>query len=219
MTTLVLRIAVAWVVISSAVFARQAEPPPPASQMTPLFDGRTLAGWEGNPRMWRVDNGALTGGSLTDTVPVNEFLATTREFGDFIVRFQIKLTGTDGFINSGFQIRSQRVPSSSEMTGYQCDFGDPNWWGAVYDESRRNRVLSPSNMTALGPVLRRQDWNDYVIRAAGPRITTWINGVMGTDYREADPSIPLTGKFGIQVHGGGKALVQVRNIAVQDLRP
>ena len=95
----------------------------------PLFDGKTLAGWEGSAAIWRVEGGALTGGSLTETVKVNEFLATTREFGDFIVRFQIKLTGQEGFINSGFQIRSQRVPNSSEMIGYQCDFGDPELVG------------------------------------------------------------------------------------------
>lgn len=214
------RFVAAFVFLTGAVtFARQGEPPPAAGPATPLFDGKTLAGWEGNAAIWRVENGALTGGSLTETVKVNEFLATTREFSDFIVRFQIKLTGQEGFINSGFQIRSQRVPNSSEMIGYQCDFGDPSWWGAIYDESRRNRVLSPSNMAALGPVLRRNDWNDYIIRAAGPRMTTWINGQMGTDYRESDAAIPLSGKMGIQVHGGGKALVQVRNISVQELRP
>lgn len=201
----------------TVVAARQAEAPPVLSAPVSLFDGKTLAGWEGNSSIWRVEGGALTGGSLTETVKVNEFLATTREFSDFVVRFEIKLTGQDGFINSGFQIRSQRVPKSSEMTGYQCDFGDPDWWGAVYDESRRNRVLSPSNMAVIGPVIRRQDWNEYVIRANGPRITTWINGRLGTDYREADPAIPLSGKLGIQVHGGGKALVQVRNIAIQEL--
>jgi hypothetical protein len=209
---------VGFALLASAVgLAAQSEPPPASGPDTALFDGTTLAGWEGNPAIWRVEHGALTGGSLTETVKVNEFLASTREYSDFIVRFQIKLTGQDGFINSGFQIRSQRVPNSSEMSGYQCDFGDPNWWGAVYDESRRNRVLSPSNMAALGPVLRRNDWNDYVIPAAGPRITTWINGQMGTDYRETDPSIPLSGKLGLQVHGGGKALVQVRGIRIQEL--
>ena len=213
------RLVTAFVLAAGAfAAARQAEPPPALSAPTPLFDGKTLAGWEGNSSIWRVEGGALTGGSLTETVKVNEFLATTREFSDFILRFEIKLTGQEGFINSGFQIRSQRVPNSSEMTGYQCDFGDPNWWGAIYDESRRNRVLSPSDMAALGPVLRRNDWNDYIIRAQGPRITTWINGRMGTDYRETDPSIPLSGRMGIQVHGGGKALVQVRNVAIQELR-
>ena len=214
------RLSAAFVVLAAGVaLARQGEPQPlpKMGAMTSLFDGKTLTGWEGNRAIWRLEGGTLTGGSLTETVKVNEFLATTREFSDFIVRFEIKLTGQEGFINSGFQIRSQRVPNSSEMIGYQCDFGDPTWWGAIYDESRRNRVLSPSDMKALGPVIRRNDWNDYVIRAEGTRITTWINGRMGTDYRESDASIPLSGKLGIQVHGGGKALVQVRNIAIQEL--
>src|SRR5690606_31699458 len=99
------------------------------------------------------------------------------EYGNFILRLKIKLTGDPktGMINSGVQIRSQRVPNSSEMRGYQCDLGDPTWWGCVYDESRRNRVLAQSDMKALDPVLKRDGWNDYVIRADGPRITTWLN--------------------------------------------
>lgn len=211
------RLTVGVLLVCALPIAAQVPVPPAQGRATPLFDGKTLAGWEGKPGMWRVADGALTGGSGTENVNENEFLATTREFSNFIVRFQIKLTGSGGFINSGFQIRSQRVPNSSEMAGYQCDFGDPDWWGAVYDESRRNKVLSPSNMTAIGPAIRRNDWNDYVIRADGPRITTWINGVMGTDYREADPAIPQTGKLGIQLHSGGKAVVQVRNIAIEEL--
>ncbi|MEW6303035.1 MAG: PVC-type heme-binding CxxCH protein [Verrucomicrobiota bacterium] len=195
------------------------ELPPPRGKAVSLFDGTTLAGWEGNAQVWRVQDGALTGGSLTETVKRNDFLATTRDYTNFIVRFQIKLTGTEGFINSGFQIRSQRVPKSSEMAGYQCDFGEPNWYGAIYDESRRNKVMSASDMAALRPVIKRNDWNDYVIRADGPRITTWINGVMGTDFREPDPEILDWGKLGIQIHGGGKALVQVKDIRIEELPP
>lgn len=192
---------------------------PPAGKTTPLFDGKTLAGWEGDLKLWRVEDDCITGGSLVETVKHNDFLASRRDFTNFIVRMKIKLTGAEGFINSGFQIRSQRVPQSSEMSGYQCDYGDPNWWGAIYDESRRNKVMSPSDMKALGPVIQRNDWNAYVIRADGPRITTWINGVQGTHYTEADASIPDWGKLGIQVHGGGKALIQVKDITVEELPP
>src|SRR5882762_911755 len=199
--------------------ARGDEIPAPSGNAKPIFDRRSLNGWEGLENFWRVEDGALTGGSLTETVKENEFLATTRDYTNFVVRLKIKLTGTNGFINSGFQIRSQRVPGNSEMSGYQCDFGDPNWWGAIYDESRRNKVMSPSDMATLGPVIKRQDWNDYVIRADGQRITTWINGVQGTDYTENDPTIPDWGKLGVQVHGGGKALVQVKDITIEELPP
>src|SRR5436190_1875166 len=136
-------------------YLRAAEAPPEVKSGKSLFDGRSLAGWEGDSKIWRVEDGLITGGSLKEAEKQNEFLATTRDYTNFVVKFKIKLTGTEGFINSGFQIRSQRVPNSSEMSGFQCDFGEPNWYGAVYDESRRNKVLAPSDMTALGPVIKR----------------------------------------------------------------
>jgi putative membrane-bound dehydrogenase-like protein len=198
-----------------------AQPPPPASKGVSLFDGKTLAGWEGDAKLWRVQDGALTGGSLKETVKQNEFLASVRDYTNFIVRFKIKLTGTEGFINSGFQIRSQRVPNNSEMAGYQCDFGEPNWYGAIYDESRRNKVMSAADMKALRSVVKKDDWNEYVIRADGSRVTTWINSVTGTDFIEPDTAIPNYdwGKLGIQVHGGGKASVQVKDITIEELPP
>ena len=217
MTHLTKHLTVLVILTVAFIHSAGAAGPPPAGKTVSLFDGTTMTGWEGNPKIWRVENGCLTGGSYEETVKQNEFLATTRDYTNFIVRFQIKLTGSNGFINSGFQMRSQRVPNNSEMAGYQCDYGEPNWYGAVYDESRRNKVMSPSDMKALDPVIKRQDWNDYVIRADGGRITTWINGVMGADYTEADPAIPDWGKMGIQVHGGGKAVVQVRKISIEEL--
>ena len=195
-----------------------AEPPPPVGKAVPLFDGTTLAGWEGDAKLWRVEDGALTGGSLTEHVKHNVFLATEKDYADFIVRMKIKLTGT-GFVNSGFQIRSQRVKNNTEMSGYQCDYGEPTWYGYIYDESRRNRLMMQSDMAALRPVIKKDDWNEYVIHAQGGRIRTWINGVQGLDYKEADPKIVQTGKMGIQVHGGGKVLVQVKDLTIEELEP
>jgi len=196
-----------------------AGPPPELKNPKSLFDGKTLAGWEcdPNPGLCRVEDGTLTLGNEVDQVKRNDFLATKRDYTNFVIRFKIKLTGKEGFVNSGFQIRSQRVPNSGEMKGYQCDFGEPNWYGAVYDEERRNKVMSASDMKALDPVIKRQDWNDYVIAAEGRRVRTWINGVMGTDYIEQDPTIPDWGKLGIQIHGGGKSKVQVKDIFIEEL--
>lgn len=191
--------------------------PPPAVNAISLFDGVSLKGWEGNPNLWRVAEGAITGGSLTETVKQNDFLCTTSESTNFILRLQFKLTGTEGFVNSGVQIRSRRNPKSSEVTGYQCDLGDPDWWGAIYDEDRRNKVLFPTDMIAVNPVLRRGDWNDYVIRAVGPRITVWLNNVQTADYYEDDPTIPDFGVIAIQAHGGGKPLIQIKDISIEHL--
>jgi hypothetical protein len=122
-------------------------------------------------------------------------------------------------INSGVQIRSLRVPDHHEMSGYQVDAGD-KWWGKLYDESRRNKVIAePIDAAAADAAVKRDDWNDYRILAEGPRIRSWINGVPALDYTETDPAIALDGKVALQVHSGGMALVQFKDIAITELPP
>ena len=187
----------------------------------PLFDGTTLAGWEtveGDRRWWAVADGAIAGGSLSDTVPHNTFLATKESFQNFELRLEIRIRGS-GFVNSGIQIRSIRVPKSSEMQGYQVDAG-PGWWGKLYDESRRNKVIAePIDAKRLEAAIKPDDWNEYRIRAEGREIRSWINGVPALDYREPDAEIPTDGHIAIQVHSGGKAFVEVRNITIEPLPP
>jgi Domain of Unknown Function (DUF1080) len=185
-----------------------------------LFDGKTFTGWDGDTnRIWRIIDGSFVGGQLREKIARNEFLATARSFTNFVLTLEFKLLGdsSKGFVNSGVQIRSQRVPNDSEMSGYQCDLGDPTWWGALYDESRRNRVLAQSDMKSLAPVLKRNDWNHYEIRAEGRRIRTAINGVPGVDYTEADVTLPQHGRIGLQIHSGGPAEVWFRNVVVEVL--
>jgi hypothetical protein len=193
---------------------------PPQPKTASLADGRSFAGWEGDTAgTWRIVDGAFVGGSLTAKVPRNEFLATERNFTNFVLRLEFKLEGDSakGMVNSGVQFHSQRIPGDSEMAGYQADLGDPSWWGSLYDESRRNKTLAPSDMAKLGPALRRNDWNVYEIRAENGRIRTWINGVLGVDFTEADPAIPQWGRIALQIHGGGPAQVSFRNITLVEL--
>ena len=185
----------------------------------PLFDGRTFQGWEGDTKQtWRIQNGALIGGSLTEQVPRNDFLVTTRSYGNFVLRLTFKLEGTEGFINGGVQFRSQRaVNPAHEMVGYQADLGD-KYWGSLYDESRRNRVLVQADPALIAQILKVNEWNDYEIRAEGRRIRLSINGKQTVDYTEADESIPQTGLIGLQIHGGGKAQVSYKDITIEELR-
>src|SRR5690606_12382195 len=75
-----------------------------------LFDGRTFDGWEGDTvKTWRIEDGALVGGSLTEKVPHNEFLSTRSSYSNYILRVKFKLLGEEGFINSGVQFHSQRI--------------------------------------------------------------------------------------------------------------
>lgn len=184
-----------------------------------LFDGKTFTGWEGDTtRTWRIADGCIVGGSLTERVPHNEFLASRKTYRDFELTLKFKLTGSEGFVNSGVQIRSVRIDKpANEMSGYQADIGDPQWWGCLYDESRRKKVLAKSDMAALEPVLKRQDWNDYRIRCEGARIRIWLNGVPTVDYTEAEEGIAREGLIALQIHGGAKAEVWFKEIEIQEL--
>ena len=184
-----------------------------------LFNGQDLTGWEGDLKTWRVEAGAITGGSLTERVPHNEFLVTMRSFHNFEFRAKIKLVGTTGFINSGIQFRSVRVPDNFEMSGYQADAGK-GYWGTLYDETRRGSVVPKViDSAALQAVLRPDGWNEYRIRTEGPHIQFWLNGVRTVDYIETAPGIAQDGCIGLQIHGGGKALVQFKDLFIQELPP
>jgi hypothetical protein len=192
---------------------------PKNTEKVPLFDGKSLAGWEGDTtHTWRIEDGCIAGGSLTEKVPRNEFLASKKTYRDFDLTLKFKLTGSEGFVNSGVQFRSVRIEKpANEMSGYQADIGDPTWWGCLYDESRRRKVLAQSDMKALEPVLKRQDWNDYRIRCEGRRIRIWLNGVQTVDYTEAEKDIAEEGLIALQIHGGAKAVVFFRDIAIEEL--
>ena len=84
----------------TVVSALQAAPPPPAGPGTkPPFDGKSLNGWEGAPKLWKAVDGMIVGGSLTETIPQNEFLATERRYTNFVLRLQFRLRGGSGLMN------------------------------------------------------------------------------------------------------------------------
>src|SRR5215210_1523461 len=130
----------------------------------PLFDGKTLAGWEGDTKKtWRVEDGAIVGGSLDANVPRNEFLCTTKTYGDFELSVKFKLLGDKEKANAGVQFRTKRIPKHHEVSGFQADIGQ-GYWGALYDESRRNKVLAGPSKEVIEKTAKFDDWNDYKIR-------------------------------------------------------
>lgn len=183
-----------------------------------ISDGNTFKGWSGDTaKTWRIEDRAFVGGSLKEKVPRNEFLRTERSYTNFMLRVKFKLVGTEGFINGGVQVRSQPAKNPpNEMVGYQCDMGE-GWWGALYDESRRNKVLVKPDPAAVEKALKKGDWNEYLIRCEGKRIHTWINGAQMIDYTEPDDAIPQYGQIGLQVHGGGQTEAWYKDITVEEL--
>ena len=184
----------------------------------PLSDGKTFTGWVGDTNTtWRLVDGAFVGGSLETKVPRNEFLRTEQSYTNFILKLKFKLTGTNGFVNGGVQIRSQPATMpTNEMVGYQCDLG-VGWWGALYDESRRNKVLIKPNEDDVKKAVKLNGWNEYLIRARGKSIETAINGVVMIRYTETDDTLPQHGLIGLQVHGGGVTEVSYKDITIQVL--
>jgi hypothetical protein len=188
-----------------------------AAPETPIFDGKTFKGWEGNTNtMWKIKDGAIVGGYLDKKIPHNEFLCTTAQYTNFILRLEFKLLGTNGFINAGVQVRSQRVPNHHEVSGYQADLGN-GWWGALYDEARRDKILAKPDAGVAEKAVKQNEWNQYEIRCEGNKITLKINGVQTVSYTEEDPKIPQFGILGLQVHGGGAAEVHYRNLRIEQL--
>jgi hypothetical protein len=187
-----------------------------APQTSSLFDGKTLDGWEGDTKVWRVVDGVIVGGSK-DGNPRNEFLASTKSYANFVLKLEYKLVGTEGFVNSGVQIRSRRIPKPpNEMKGYQADIG-AGYSGCLYDESRRNKFLVKADPELIKKIEKPGDWNSYEICCVGLRVRLTLNGVQTVDYTEEDLTLEQDGIIGLQIHGNCKAEVSFRNITIETL--
>jgi hypothetical protein len=200
-------------VLLAAVPALAADRPGDVDPFTPIFDGKTLAGWEGNRAAFRIQGGAVVGGQLDKPVPRNEYLCTTKTYRDFELRLKFRLLGKD--VNAGVQFRSQRVPGSNEMIGYQADIGQ-HYWGCLYDE-RRHKLLTGPTKQEQQKLLRAHDWNDYVIRAEGRHVQLWLNGHKTVDYTEPDTTIPQEGVFGLQIHQGAPGEAWYKDLTIRVL--
>lgn len=171
---------------------------------------------EGDGQWFRVKDGAIVRGSLETAIPHNMFLASTEEYGDFELRLEVRLLGDIETANAGIQFRSRRVSDGHEMVGFQADMGQ-QYWGYLYDESRRNRILVSPDPERLTDVLNRQGWNEYTIRAEGSRIRLWVNGFQTVDYVETDDRIDKKGIIGLLIHRGPPSEAHYRAIRIKSL--
>ena len=170
-----------------------------ADQGTAIFDGQTLAGWKqlGGSADYKVIDGAIVGSSRPG-VP-NSFLVTEKDYGDFILEFDVRQDV--GPTNSGVQFRSHSTPEfeNGRVHGYQTDI-DPSerqWSGGIYEEAQRGWFYT-GEMNPPGKALYKfGEWNHYRIEALGPRLRVWINGGPAADVID-DAS--KSGFFGLQVH-------------------
>jgi hypothetical protein len=181
------------------------------SGFQPLFNGKDLSDFiVDTPSLWTVRDGAIIGKHAG--LKYNEFLRTKKLYKDFILRAKLRLI--DGFGNSGLQFRSEPVLGSHDVKGYQADAGE-KYWGALYDESRRKKVLAgpPAEFLASFDAAA---WHSYVVTAKGPRIAIELDGRKTVDYTETEENILPEGFIALQIHANPKPVeVWFRDLTLQ----
>jgi hypothetical protein len=207
-----------------------------------IFNGKDLTGWEGNPRLWSVKDGAITGQTTAgNPTKGNTFLIWTNgTLADFELRCSFRLVPGDakGFANSGIQYRSKVLdPANWVVGGYQADMeAGPTYTGILYEEKMRGilalrgeKVLwdkdgkkqvvgSLGDTAEIGAAIKKGDWNDYVIIAQGNHLQQFINGKQTVDVVDEDASKQaLSGILALQLHAGPPMTAQFRNIRIKKL--
>jgi putative heme-binding domain-containing protein len=215
-----------------ACVAKQPENQPKTAPERAIFDGQTLAGWDGDPRYWSVENGCIVGRS-TAANPLRETTYLVWRGGqvaDFELRCEFKITGG----NSGVQFRSRDL-GHWKVAGYQADMEDgPSWTGCLYEQEGRGVVATRGQQLVLDQAhgesnsfgdaaellthVRVHDWNEYVIRAVGDAIELSINGTRMTQVVDHDAQRRRhDGILALQLHQGAPMQVEYRNMRLLDL--
>jgi hypothetical protein len=175
----------------------------------PLFNGKNLDGWDGDPRLWSVRDGIIVGSTEGVKLEHNEFLISKQSFGNFVLRAEVKLRNH----NSGIQFRSEALPEWV-VRGYQADMAQDNYWGCIYDEKGTRGILV-NGWAKAKTVVKLKDWNDYEISADGDHIQLRLNGVETADLHD---SAKLNGILALQLHAGPPMQAYFRNIRIKELR-
>jgi hypothetical protein len=191
-----------WAAISWGILAQEG--------FTPLFNGRNLEGWEGDPRLWKVTDGVIEGSTEGVTLGQNSFLITRRTYSDFILQAQMKLRNH----NSGIQFRSQKLPDFA-VSGYQMDAGESNYWGNIYDERGKRGIMVDTFKEKGSTVLKPNDWNDVEILCSGDHIQIRLNGLVTADIHD---SAAMEGVIALQLHRGPPMQVWFRDLRIKELK-
>jgi hypothetical protein len=217
--------------------------PPEPEGMVKIFNGKDLTGWEGNPKLWSVKDGAIRGETTKEnTTKGNTFLIWKGgEPGDFDLRLSLRIHHG----NSGIQYRSKHVTGAKDnawvVSGYQAEVAnEPGRAGFLYHERGRGRICMVGEKVEMTPEGKKQvvgevgdqaaiaatykkavtqdnaPWNDYVIVAKGNHLEHWINGVKTIDLTDNHPKgRAMSGIIAFQIHAGGAMWVEFKDIRLK----
>lgn len=206
-----------------------------AKEPQELFNGSDLTGWNGDPAVWSVKDGVITGQTKAESpLKNNEFLIWKGgDVKDFKLTLQYKIKGG----NSGIQYRSKVLdPTKWIVAGYQADIDSgPTYSGILYEERERGILAKRGEKVTidrngkktaevigdaaeLQKAIHADDWNDYVVEVRGTRMKHTINGklmseTIDRDQKERDQA----GVLALQVHAGPPMTIQFRNIKLETL--
>jgi hypothetical protein len=203
-----------------------------------LFNGKDLTGWDGNTKLWSVEDGAITGKAgfgTDDKITHNTFLVLKDLTpGDFELTFKYKIVGG----NSGVQYRS-KVQSQGAfgpiVGGYQGDFEAGKTYSGILYEERGRGILAKRGEKVTVPAggkpqvtgsvgdsneiqasIKNEDWNEYQIVAKGNHLQHFINGKQTVDVTDEDTAKGAKdGVIALQLHAGFKMTVQFKDLVLK----
>ncbi len=197
-----------------------------------LFNGKDLAGWDGNPELWTVEDGCITGKTTgPEQLSFNQFLIWHEGVvRNFELRVKVKVVGN----NTGIQYRSKELPDVGKWSigGYQCDIHPSAVNNAmVYDEKGRGIITQNGQNVIIDPkgakwlVAKREpikadvaEWNEYTVIAQGNHLIHKLNGEITIDLVDHDEaSRELEGLLAFQIHRGPAMTVQIKDILLKEL--
>ncbi|SIN82805.1 protein of unknown function [Singulisphaera sp. GP187] len=172
-----------------------------------LFNGKDLSGWvtPADKTLFSVENGEIVG-RTKGNLKKNEFLVTEKPYGDFVLKAKVKLRNH----NSGIQFRSKRADDGA-VSGPQADVAN-GYWGLLYEERGRG-ILEQFDKEKAEALIKKNDWNDFVISAKGDHVTIDINGTRVID--RVDPKFAKEGIIALQVHTGEPMEVRYKDLEIK----
>ncbi|MBI4578531.1 MAG: ThuA domain-containing protein [Planctomycetes bacterium] len=179
-----------------------------------LFNGRDLAGWRGDPMLWKAENGELVGRAAD--LPRDSMMVCGRPFRDFVLRLSFRLIQG----NSGVQVRSVEQPSDAvrPLTGPQVELVAGKW-GSVFDYGAADKRETGGLLPADAKVVVDTGWNNATIEAVGSEITVTINGLTTARFRHTGNDARREGLIGFQLHRGDTTEIRFRDIRIRARLP
>lgn len=241
------RLPLAAVLCLSLLAVSNAEPimaPPESKDMKVIFNGKDLTGWDGDPQLWSVKDGAIRGETTKEKkAKGNTFLVWTGgNTKDFELRVSFRCNATN---NSGIQYRSQRDAKNKwRVRGYQHEIRNqnklPSVSGFIYDEGglagKRGRTCMVGEKAVCGPdkkkkvtdtlitaeeyqkLFKLNEWNDVIIIAKGNHIQHYMNGRLVLDFTDNHPSALSDGVLAFQLHAGAPMWVEFKNVRFREIK-